>query len=30
MTSSMGTLVESTFSTLDGSISDPQTWSPPY
>ena len=26
----MGTLVESTFSTLDGSISDPQTWSPPY
>ena len=26
----MRKLVESTFVTLDGSISDPQTWSPPY
>ena len=26
----MGKLVESTFVTLDGSISDPQNWSPPY
>ena len=26
----MRKLVESTFLTLDGSISDPQTWSPPY
>ena len=26
----MRKLVESTFVTLDGSISEPQTWSPPY
>jgi dihydrofolate reductase len=26
----MGKLVESTFVTLDGSIEDPQNWSPPY
>jgi dihydrofolate reductase len=26
----MGKLIESTFMSLDGSISDPQKWSPPY